>query len=87
MVKDGQLLVGPGKIARRFGDQIKRLKPEILLALGHCPICSGNLVVQVEGRERLSDGKRETGRHLFCMERGHEDNWEFEEGEGKSCSE
>ncbi len=72
MVKDGQLLVGPAQVARRFGDQIKRLKPEILIALGHCPICAGELVSKIE---ETSTGK--TGRHAYCPTLGHEDKWEF----------
>src|SRR5262245_2965999 len=47
-VKDGQLWVAPVEVARRFGDQIRRLKPEILLALGHCPKCGRELTVKIE---------------------------------------
>jgi len=72
MVKDGQLLVGPAQVAKKFGDQIKRLKPEIMIALGHCPICVGELIVKIE---ETSTGK--IGRHLHCLTTGHEDKWEF----------
>ncbi len=76
MVKDGQLLVGPAQVAQRFGDQIKRLKPEILIALGHCPICAGELVGKIEkdfwGRDE---------HHLYCSGsqpyRHHYDSWKF----------
>lgn len=84
-VKDDQLLVGPVSLAKRFGDQIKRLKPEIMKALGHthCPVCGSKLIVETEHRERLSDGKRETGEATYCPMRGHFDKWEIEKGEGK----
>lgn len=74
MVKDGQLLVGPGDVARRFGEQIRRLKPEILIALGHCPICSRELVVKVE-----KGSSERTGQHRYCsgQEILHYDGWKF----------
>ncbi len=85
MVKDGQLLVGPKEVARRFGDQIRRLKPEILLALGHtlCPVCGRKLMIEsgefpVKVWEQIK-----TGGQLFCPEPRHFNKWEFEEGEGK----
>src|SRR5262245_5276702 len=71
-IKDGQLWVAPVEIARRFSDQIKRLKSDLLLALGHCPKCGRELASKVEkdlfGHER---------HHLFCSgsESGHYDNW------------
>lgn len=75
-VKDGQLLVAPVEIARKFGDQIRRLKPEILIALGHCPVCAKELVSKVEkdfwGRDE---------HHMYCSGsepyHHHFDNWQF----------
>lgn len=81
-VKDGRLLI-PSEIAKRWGDQIRKHKPEILLALGFCPECGAKLIVEIEHRTRLSDGKRETGEATYCPMRGHYDKWEIEEGEGK----
>lgn len=75
MVKDGQLLVGPPELAKKFGDQIRKLKPEILLALGHCLVCTEKLISKVEETER-SGGKR-TGLHIHCLTLGHYDKWEF----------
>ena len=72
-VKDGQLWVGPVEIARRFGEQIKKLKPEILLALGHCPTCARELIV--ENREGPTG---HTGRHAHCSGQIlHYDSWKF----------
>lgn len=79
VVKDGRLLVPP-EIAKRFGDQIKKFKPEILLALGHCPICGRELVVEV-GQAWITDqeGKTKVGTHSCCpdLEQKHFDKWEF----------
>jgi hypothetical protein len=79
VVKDGQLWVAPVEIAKRFGDQIRKLKPEILIALGHCPVCARELIVKVEDIEPYS-GK--TGQHFYCPEiasqsYGHYDSWKF----------
>jgi hypothetical protein len=73
-VKDGQLWVAPVEIARRFGDQIRKLKREILIALGHCPVCARELIVKVE--EASSE---KTGRHAYCsgQEILHYDSWKF----------
>jgi len=76
-VKDGQLWVAPVELARKFGDQIRRLKPEILLALGHCPNCAKELVVKVE-----EASSRNSGRHAYCPQialegYGHYDSWRF----------
>jgi hypothetical protein len=71
-VENGQLLVAPVEIARKFGDQIRRLKPEILLALGHCPICAKELVNKIE-----KDFFEKTGRHAYCSESQHYDSWKF----------
>jgi hypothetical protein len=78
-VKDGQLWVAPVEIARKFGDQIRKLKPEILLTLGHCPVCAGELIVKIEDIEAYS-GK--TGQHSHCPQiasegYGHFDSWKF----------
>lgn len=74
MVKDGQLWVGPPELARTFGDQIKRLKPEILIALGCCLVCGRELTVKVE---ETSWGK--IRRHTFCSGETpwHFDKWKF----------
>jgi hypothetical protein len=73
-VENGQLLVAPVEIARKFGDQIRKLKPEILIALGHCPVCARELVVKVEG---MFNGKLR--QHLYCsgQEILHYDSWKF----------
>lgn len=78
-VENQQLFVSPPEIAKRFGEQIKKLKPEILLTLGHCPTCARELVVKIEDIEAYS-GK--TGRHSYCpniaLEHyGHYDSWKF----------
>lgn len=74
-IEDGQLLVFPPSIAQRFGDQIRRLKPEILLALGHCPGCGQVLTVKIEERTNLSDGRKRTLTHKYCSTAGHYDRW------------
>jgi hypothetical protein len=73
-IEGGHLFVSPPEIARKFGDQIKRLKPEILIALGHCPVCTRELVVKVE--EASSE---KTARHAYCsgQEILHYDSWKF----------
>jgi hypothetical protein len=73
-VRDGFLMVTPPAIANKFGDQIRKLKPEILLALGHCPVCAAELVVKVE-----ESGIGKTGRHSYCSGQtpGHYDAWKF----------
>lgn len=73
-VENQQLFVAPVEIAGRFKDQIIKLKPEILIALGHCPICSRELVVKVE--EEIYSGK--TMSHSYCSgsEPGHYDKWQ-----------
>jgi hypothetical protein len=73
-VRDGFLMVTPPAIAARFADQIRRLKPDILLALGYCPVCAAELVVKME---EASWGK--TGRHSYCSGQtaGHYDDWKF----------
>lgn len=70
-VVDGRLLV-PSEIAKRFGDQIRRFKPQIMVAFGCCPQCGGELVFKVE-----ESWLGHTGRHLYCPTVGHEDKWEF----------
>jgi len=73
---DGQpvLLIGPPEIARRFGDQIRQLKSQILKALGHCPKCGRELNIKIE---ESSTGK--SGRHSYCSgdTPWHFDRWEF----------
>jgi hypothetical protein len=81
-VSNGQLLVGPVALAQRFGDQIRRLKPEILLALGHCPICASKLIVKMENRQQLSDEKSQRGVVTYCPMKGHYNKWQVT-GEGK----
>jgi hypothetical protein len=71
-VENGQLLIGPVALAQRFGDQIRRLKPEILIALGCCPICAEKLIVEVG-----EDHQKKTGRHAHCGQVGHFDQWSF----------
>jgi hypothetical protein len=78
-IEGGQLFVSPPEIARKLGDQIRKLKPEILIALGHCPNCARELVVKIEDIEPYS-GK--TGRHDYCPEvasqgYSHYDDWKF----------
>jgi hypothetical protein len=82
-VESGQLLIGPVTLAKKFSDQIRKLKPEILVSLGHCPICAGKLIVEMESRQRLSDEKGQRGVATYCPMRGHFDKWEIREGEGK----
>jgi len=79
MVEDNQLLVGPPSIAGRFGDQIRKLKPEILLSLGHCPVCAGSLTVEVRVIESATENSMagRTGRHVYCIAPRHLDKWEF----------
>ncbi len=83
MVKDDQLLVGPAELARRFGDQIKRLKPEIMIAFDHCPVCNHELAIRVEELPFISSRAEEnimtrrTGRHTYCFFPWHYDKWEF----------
>jgi hypothetical protein len=79
-VENQQLFVAPAKIAQRFGEQIKKLKPEILLALGHCPVCVGRLTVKIEviqpASKNATTGK--TGRHAHCgLSPWHYDSWKF----------
>ena len=73
-IEGGQLFVSPPEIARRFGDQIRKLKPEILIALSHCPVCAKELVVKIE---EASSGH--SGRHAYCsgQEILHYDSWKF----------
>jgi hypothetical protein len=71
-VENGKLLVGPVSLAQKFGDQIRRLKPEILLALGHCPECGEKLVFEV-----TEDHYGKTGSHAHCSNVGHFDQWSF----------
>lgn len=68
-IRDGQLLV-PSAIAQRYGDQIRKLKPAIMITLGHCPECGEELVVKVED---LGEKPR---RHAHCQTAGHYDKWE-----------
>lgn len=76
-VEDGFLLVGPPDLAQRFGEEIRRLKAEILLALGHCPICAGEL------RAEIGELQGKSGRHINCSrEVGHFDKWNFSVIEG-----
>ncbi len=83
MVKDGQLLVGPVALAQKFGDQIKRLKPEIMIAFGHCPVCNYELALRVEELPFISSRAEEnivtrrTGRHIYCFFPWHYDSWKF----------
>lgn len=83
MVKDGQLLVGPPELAQKFGDQIRRLKPEILIAFNHCPKCGYELSIKIEdlpwGSSRAEENivTRRTGRHAYCFFPWHYDKWEF----------
>ena len=82
IVKDGQLLVGPKGIARRFGDQIRRLKPDLIQALGHthCPVCGRELVIE-SGQLSIKNWaeKSKTGEHSCCPDssKKHFDKWEF----------
>jgi hypothetical protein len=78
-VKDGQLWVAPVEIARKFGDQIRKLKPEILLAFGHCPVCARELVSKIEDRERIDGAGKQTKHHLYCSgpDLQHFDKWQF----------
>lgn len=78
VVKDGRLMIPP-EIAKRFGDRIRKFKPEILLALGHCPECGGSLTVEVgmigPATENSTTGR--TGMHSYCVAPRHFDRWEF----------
>lgn len=78
VVKDGRLLVPP-EIAKRFGDQIRKHKPEIMIALGFCPECGGSLTVEVRVIERAVENATtgKTGRHSYCVAPRHFDKWEF----------
>lgn len=75
-IENGSLLVPP-EIAKRYGDQIRRFKPEILLALGYCPVCAKKLVVKIELIKPLN--REKTGRHSCCpdLEQKHFDKWDF----------
>jgi hypothetical protein len=72
-IENSQLFVSPPEIARKFGEQIKKLKPEILIAFGHCPVCGRELTVKIE------ELREKRGRHSYCSgsEPWHYDNWEF----------
>lgn len=76
-IKDGLLLVGPPAIAQKFGERIKRLKPEIMLALGHCPKCGEELIGE-KVRRLDREGKR-VGKGVFihCQNRDHYEEWEI----------
>jgi hypothetical protein len=39
VVSNGQLLIGPPKVAEHYRAQITRLKPEILFSMDYCPVC------------------------------------------------
>jgi hypothetical protein len=71
-VKNGLLWVDPQTVAQQFGDQIRRLKPEIVLAFGYCPVCLGELTVKVE-----KTSSEKTGRHAHCQQPLHYDDWKF----------
>src|SRR5262245_24693250 len=78
-VKDGFLMVTPPAIAARFADRIRELKPQILLALGHCPVCVQELVVEV-GQISINGWPEKTkfGSHSYCPAAfGHYDKWKF----------
>ena len=71
-IENGQLLVAPVEIARRFGDQIRKFKTEILIAYGHCPVCAGELTVKIE-----KDQTGRLGRHAYCVQVEHYNDWQF----------
>jgi hypothetical protein len=69
LVRDGQLFVSPPALAKQYGDQIRSLKPEIMIALGYCPICAGDLIIMIE------DLQGKTKRHSYCKRPRHFDSW------------
>lgn len=71
-VAGGQLLVSPPAIAQKYGEQIRKLKPKILLALGHCPKCATELITKIEPLPLLSETMR---NHSYCPNAGHYDKW------------
>lgn len=76
MAKDGHLFVTPPAIAQRFGEQIKKFKPEILLSLGHCPTCAGELIGE-KVRRLDREGKRiREGVFIHCQNRDHYEMWD-----------
>lgn len=78
-IEGGQLFVSPPEIAKRFGDQIKKLKREILIAFDHCPVCAGSLTVKIEVIQPASKNATtgRTGRHAYCVAPQHYDSWKF----------
>lgn len=74
-VEGGHLLVSPPSLAAKFADQIRRLKPEILLALGHCPKCGAELIVKIETNHIFPD-RDVPRRHVWCQAGIHYDKWE-----------
>lgn len=69
-VQGGKLLVSPSSLANLYREEITRLKPEIMLRLGHCPICGRDLVIKIE------DLREKPARHTYCPTAGHYDKWE-----------
>ena len=77
-VEDHKLLVNPPLIAKRFAPQIRELKPEILRALGYCPVCAAPLELKMIKKSFSGNPeKAKWHRHSYCSETaGHYDSWE-----------
>lgn len=69
-IDSGRLLIGPPQVAKMHGDQIRALKPWLVLAIGHCPECLAELDYKIEtlpaDAPERRDGVTQTGIHQTC---------------------
>jgi hypothetical protein len=71
-VKNGKLVCSPRSLAEKYQDGIREHKRQILISLGHCPECAGELIR--EQRDFLMSGNLR--EHSYCPSPGHYDKWE-----------